>query len=147
MISTKGRYALRVMVDLAEHDSGEYIVLMDIAQREELSEKYLEGILATLSKAGFVQALRGRGGGYRLARAPETYTVGSILKLTSGSFAPVACLESGENTCERADKCCTLPMWTKLNSLLDDFFEGITLADLMNKDGESADSEKTAHEK
>ncbi|MDD6188547.1 MAG: RrF2 family transcriptional regulator [Clostridiales bacterium] len=133
MISTKGRYALRVMVDLAEHDNGEYVVLMDIAKREELSEKYLEGILATLSRAGFVQALRGRGGGYKLARAPETYTVGSILKLTSGSFAPVACLGDEENHCERADKCSTLPMWTKLNELLDEFFEGITLADLMSK--------------
>ena len=131
MISTKGRYALRVMVDLAEHDNGEYVVLMDIAKRQELSEKYLEGILASLSRAGFVQALRGRGGGYRLARAPETYTVGSILKLTSGSFAPVACLENKDNPCSRAEKCATLPMWTKLNALLDDFFESVTLADLM----------------
>lgn len=136
MISTKGRYALRVMVDLAEHDTGDYIVLMDIAEREELSEKYLEGILAQLSRAGLVQALRGRGGGYKLARAPESYTVGSILKVTSGSFAPVACLEGEENSCGRAERCSTLPMWKKLNSLLDDFFEGITLADLLTKPGE-----------
>lgn len=130
LISTRGRYALRVMVDLAEHNNGEYIVLMDIAKRQEISEKYLEGILATLSRAGFVIALRGRGGGYKLARAPETYTVGSILKLTEGPLAPVACLESAENTCHRAPECRTLPMWNKLNKLLDDFFEGITLADL-----------------
>ena len=138
MLSTKGRYALRVMIDLAEHNNGEYVVLMDIAKREELSEKYLEGILASLSHAGFVQALRGRGGGYRLARAPETYTIGSILKLTSGSFAPVSCLGAEENHCERADKCNTLPMWTKLNDLINDFFESITLADLMSKPEELA---------
>lgn len=138
MISTKGRYALRVMIDLAEHNNGEYVVLMDIARREELSEKYLEGILASLSRAGFVQALRGRGGGYRLSRAPETYTVGSILKLTSGSFAPVSCLGSEKNHCERAGKCNTLPMWTRLNDLINDFFESVTLADLMSKPEELA---------
>ena len=137
MISTKGRYALRVMIDLAEHDNGEYVVLMDIAEREELSEKYLEGILAALSRAGFVKATRGRGGGYKLARAPETYTVGSILKLTSGSFAPVSCLGEEENHCQRAGKCNTLPMWTKLNELISDFFESITLADLMSKPEEA----------
>ena len=133
MVSTKGRYALRVMIDLAEHDNGEYVVLMDIAERQELSEKYLEGILASLSRAGFVQALRGRGGGYKLSRPPETYTVGSILKLTSGSVAPVSCLDGEENSCQRAEKCNTLPMWTKLNELINDFFESITLADLMAK--------------
>ena len=132
MISTKGRYALRVMLDLAEHDEGDYVVLMDIAQRQGLSEKYLEGILATLSRGGFVLAMRGRGGGYKLARRPEEYTVGSILRQTSGSYAPVACLEEETNSCERAGRCETLPMWTKLNKLLDDFFDGITLADLMS---------------
>jgi Rrf2 family protein len=132
MISTKGRYALRVMVDLAEHDDGDYVVLMDIAERQGLSEKYLEGILATLSHGGFVQALRGRGGGYKLARRPEEYTVGSILRQTSGSYAPVSCLEEGQNSCDRAEQCVTLPMWTKLNKLLDDFFDSVTLADLMN---------------
>ncbi len=132
MISTKGRYALRVMVDLAEHDDGDYVVLMDIAERQGLSEKYLEGILASLSHGGFVRALRGRGGGYKLARRPEEYTVGSILRQTSGSYAPVACLEEESNSCERADSCVTLPMWTKLNKLLDDFFDSVTLADLMN---------------
>ena len=138
MISTKGRYALRVMIDLAEHDNGEYVVLMDIAKREDLSEKYLEGILASLSHAGFVKALRGRGGGYKLARSPETYTVGSILKLTSGSYAPVSCLDDEKNHCERSGKCNTLPMWIKLNELINDFFESVTLADLMTKPEEAA---------
>lgn len=131
MISTKGRYALRVMLYLAEHYGGGYVVLMDIAKEEELSEKYLEGILASLSRAGFVKALRGRGGGYKLSRPPETYTVGSILKLTSGSYAPVSCLDESKSHCSRAGKCNTLPMWTRLNELIDDFFESVTLADLM----------------
>ena len=91
-ISTKGRYALRVMIDLAEHDCGKYIPLRDIAQRQEISEKYLESIIVVLSKSGFVDGLRGKGGGYRLTRPAENYTVGSILKLTEGSLAPVACL-------------------------------------------------------
>ncbi|MEA4816077.1 MAG: RrF2 family transcriptional regulator [Lachnospiraceae bacterium] len=134
MISTKGRYALRVMLDLAEHNTGEYIVLMDIANRQEISEKYLEGILSTLSKAGFVFALRGRGGGYKLAKAPELYTVGSIIKLTEGSLAPVACLDKDAPACRRAAECRTLPLWAKLNKLIDDFLEGTTLADLLEED-------------
>lgn len=137
MISTKGRYALRVMIDLAEHNSGEYIVLMDIAKRQGISEKYLEGIIAILSKNGLVSALRGRGGGYKLARAPETYTVGSILKATEGSLAPVACLDAETNTCERSTECRTLPMWVKLDQVINDFFEGITLTDLMQESNAS----------
>lgn len=133
LISTKGRYALRVMLDLAEHRNGGYTVLMDIAKRQEISEKYLESIIAVLSRAGFVQALRGRGGGYRLAREPESYTVGSILKLTEGPLAPVACLEGEKNSCSRAGICKTLPMWMKLDALVDDFFEHITLADLLKE--------------
>lgn len=133
LISTKGRYALRVMIDLAEHNTGEYIVLMDIANRQGISEKYLEGILAVLSKSGLVSALRGRGGGYKLARAPETYTVGSILKVTEGSLAPVACLEGEVNSCERSSECRTLPMWVKLDKVINDFLEGVTLFDLMHE--------------
>lgn len=132
MISTKGRYALRVMLDLAEHNTGSYIVLMDIAQRQEISEKYLEGILSTLSKGGLVRALRGRGGGYQLAKAPEQYTVGSILKTVESSLAPIACLDGPNNTCQRAVECRTLPMWERLDQLIDDFFENITLADLLD---------------
>ena len=133
LISTKGRYALRVMLDLAERRDEGYIVLMDIAKRQEISEKYLESIIAVLSRAGFVQALRGRGGGYRLAREPESYTVGSILKLTEVPLAPVACLEGEKNLCNRAATCKTLPMWTKLDMLVNDFFEDITLADLLQE--------------
>lgn len=131
MVSTKGRYALRVMIDLVENNAGDYIVLMDIAKRQDISEKYLEGILATLSKGGMVSALRGRGGGYKLARSPEQYTVGSILKLTEKTLAPIACLESGSTTCARAAECRTLPMWEQLHKLVDDFLEDITLADLV----------------
>jgi len=136
MISTKGRYALRVMLDLAEHNTGEYIVLMDIANRQEISEKYLERILSTLSKAGFVSALRGKGGGYKLSRAPELYTVGSILKLTEGSLSPISCLDKNSPACHRAAECRTLPLWTKLDKLIDNFLEGTTLSDLMKEDPE-----------
>ena len=102
MISTKGRYALRVMIDLAEHNSGGYVPLADIAKRQEISEKYLESIVSMLSKKGLVDALRGKGGGYRLNRAPDQYTVADILYVTEGSMAPVACLEPGAKTCDRA---------------------------------------------
>lgn len=132
MISTKGRYALRVMVDMAENqgDLG-YLPLKDIAQRQEISEKYLEGILKGLVQARLLEGVRGKGGGYRLTKKPEEYTVGSILRLSEGDLAPVACLESGAESCPRAEKCATLPMWKKLNDMIQQFFDGITLADLM----------------
>jgi len=130
LVSTKGRYALRVMIDLAEHNSGEFIPLKEIADRQEISEKYLESIISTLTKADFLVGLRGKGGGYRLTRSPEKYTVGSILKLAEGTLAPVACLECTPNRCSRAAQCRTLPMWEKLGKIIDDYFEGITLADL-----------------
>nr|WP_050637993.1 Rrf2 family transcriptional regulator [Candidatus Stoquefichus sp. SB1] len=136
MISTKGRYALRVMIDLAEHDPDTYTPLKDIAKRQNISEKYLEIIIKVLSQARFVYGLRGKGGGYRLARHPRTYTVGSILKLTERSLAPVACLECSPNTCERAQTCKTLPMWQKLDQMIDEYFEGITLADLAGLTGD-----------
>ena len=107
MVSTKGRYALRVMIDLAEHNTGEPLLLMDIAKRQGISEKYLEGIMAVLSKHGFVNAQRGRGGGYKLARSPEDYTVWSILTLIEGPLVPVSCLENEVNSCERAAECRT----------------------------------------
>lgn len=138
MISTKGRYALRVMIDLAENNSGEYIPLRDIAARQEISEKYLESIVVVLSKAGLLDGLRGKGGGYRLTKSPEQYTVGSILRLTEGSLAPVACLEKERNTCPRAANCRTLPMWTKLDETINAFFDSYTLADLM-RPGKSDD--------
>lgn len=132
-ISTKGRYAIRVMIDLAEHNNGEFITLMDVAQRQEISEKYLEAIVSILSKNDLLLSLRGKGGGYKLAKAPEKYTVGSILKLTEGSLAPVACLEKKPNNCARASACKTVEMWEGLNKLIDDYLENITIADLLDE--------------
>lgn len=130
MVSTKGRYALRVMIDLAEHQAEGYIPLKEIAQRQGISEKYLEIILKVLVRNQFLTGLRGKGGGYRLTRPPETYTVGSILRLTEDHFAPVACLEPGAAPCERATGCRTLPMWQKLNEMVNEYFDGILLSDL-----------------
>lgn len=132
MISTRGRYALRIMIDLGEHFGDIYIPLKDIAKRQHISAKYMESIIKALVQANFVTGLRGKGGGYRLTREPDSYTVGSILKLTEGSLAPVACLECLPNACEHADTCKTLPMWKKLDVMIDDFFEGIRLTDLMD---------------
>ncbi len=131
MISTKGRYALRVLVDLAEHQRGEYIPLKEIAERQEISHKYLESIMAALSKDGLVDGAHGKGGGYKLSRAPEEYKVGEILRLTEGSLAPVACLENGAGPCSRAAQCRTLPMWTELDRLISGYLDGVTVADLM----------------
>ena len=125
-ISTRGRYAIRVMLDLAEHNTGEYIPLMDIARRQEISEKYLESIVSVLSKNKFVHALRGKGGGYRLSRTPGEYTMGSILRLTEGSLAPIACLEDEPNLCERASVCKTLSMWQGFYQLINEYFDRIT---------------------
>ena len=130
-ISTRGRYAIRVMLDLAEHNNGEYIPLMDIAKRQEISEKYLESIVSVLSKQKFVKALRGKGGGYRLVRTPAEYTIGSILRLTEGSLAPVACLERDPNQCERIAVCKTLKMWEGAYKVITEYFDGITIADLL----------------
>ena len=130
MISTKGRYALRVMIDLAEHDRLTFIPLKDIAKRQGISEKYLESIVKILTQAGILEGVRGKGGGYRLTQEPEHYTVGSILKLTEVSLAPVDCLRCEPNVCPRTSECRTLPMWQDLYKLIDDFFEGITVADL-----------------
>ena len=133
IVSTKGRYALRVMVCFAQKDPGEYIPLKEIAEKEGISQKYLETIMTTLSKAGMVDAVHGKGGGYRLNRRPEEYTVGSILKLTEGSLASTGCTTQGPNACGRATCCEALPMWEKLDKLIDEFFEGITIADLLKK--------------
>ena len=133
-ISTKGRYAVRVMLDLAKQSSEEYIPLLDIAKRQGISEKYLESIVAVLSKNDFLKSLRGKGGGYKLVKRPDEYTIGSILKLMEGSFAPVACLEKKPNRCERAAECETLKMWAGLEKITEEYFEGITLADLMENE-------------
>ena len=131
IVSTKGRYALRVMVHFALRGNDAYIPLKEIAESENISQKYLEAIMTTLSKAGFVDAVHGKGGGYRLNRSPAEYTVGSILKLTEGSLATVSCTTQGPAACSRSTCCHTLPMWEKLDKMIDEFFEGITLADLM----------------
>lgn len=130
-ISTKGRYALRLMLDLALNDTGEYISLKSIAARQEISEKYLEQIIPVLSKAGFVRSVRGANGGYRLSRPAKEYTVGQILRLTEGSLAPVPCLEDEENKCTRSAQCTTLYVWKKLNNAINGVVDGITLSDLV----------------
>ena len=130
-ISTKGRYAIRVMIDLSEHNSGNFITLMDIAERQGISEKYLESIVSVLSKNDFLISLRGKGGGYKLARQPEEYTVGEILRLTEGSFAPVACLEKKPNRREKAMQCKTLKMWEGFEKVINEYFDNITVADLL----------------
>ena len=133
IVSTKGRYALRVMVYLARRGAADYTPLKEIAEQERISQKYLEAIMTTLSKADFVDAVHGKGGGYRLNRKPEAYTVGSILKLTEGSLAAVSCTAQGASACSRTTCCQTLPMWEKLEKMIDEFFEGITLADLLKE--------------
>ena len=128
------------MVHFALHGREGYIPLKEIAEAEGISQKYLEAIMTTLSKAGFVDAVHGKGGGYRLNRSPESYTVGSILKLTEGSLAAVSCTSQGPAACSRSTCCQTKPMWDKLDAMIDQFFEGITLADLLE---EAKDNEKS----
>lgn len=130
IVSTKGRYALRVMIDLAEHQAERYVPLKEVAARQDISEKYLENILKVLVQNGFLEGLRGKGGGYRLTRSPDRYTVSEILLLTEGSLAPVSCLTPGAPACERMANCRTYTMWKGLNDLIADYFGKITLADL-----------------
>ena len=132
LVSTKGRYALRVMVELACHSREEYVPLRTIAQQQGISEKYLESILTVLSKAGVIDGLRGKGGGYRLNRDPKDYSVGEILRLAEGTLAPVSCLDCKPNKCERAASCRTLPMWEKLNTLISNYLYSVSLADLID---------------
>ena len=130
-ISTRGRYALRVIIDLAEHGNGGYIPLKDISARQNLSQKYMESIMSVLSKNNLVEAVHGKNGGYRLNKKPKDYKVGEILRVTEGSLAPVACLECGATPCEKATECRTLPMWDKLHGMINDYLDSVTLADLM----------------
>ena len=134
IVSTKGRYALRVMVHFALHGDGRYIPLKEIAESEGISQKYLESIMTLLSKGNLVDAVHGKGGGYRLNRSPEYYTVGSILKLTEGSLSAVSCTTQGPAACSRSTCCQTKPMWDKLDAMIDGFFESITLADLLKNE-------------
>ena len=133
MISTRGRYALRMMLDLAEYQGDGYVPLKDVARRQEISKKYLEQIIPILNRAELLQTTRGYQGGYRLARAPKDYTVGEILRLTEGGLAPVACLEQHPNTCPRCGECATLPMWEGLERVIRSYLDGITLQDLLEQ--------------
>lgn len=139
-ISSKGRYALRLMLDIAQHDNGTPVRIKDISSRQEISDKYLEQIISILNKAGFVRSIRGPQGGYLLTRKPEEYTVGMILRLTEGSMAPVACLEGEENTCDRSENCVTLRVWERLKDAIDGVLDHITLADLLEWSRESGDN-------
>ena len=131
LISTRGRYALRVMVDLAEHRSEGYIPLKAIADRQEISEKYLESIVVLLVKAKMLDGVRGKGGGYRLTRAPGQYTVGSVLRLTEKSLATVPCVE--QEGCARAAECRMLPLWQGLDRVITEYLDGFTIEDLMRQ--------------
>ena len=131
MISTRGRYALRVMLDLAEHSGSGYVPMKEVAERQELSLKNIERIMPDLTRGGCVEGQHGKGGGYRLARKPEEYPLGEILRLTEGSLAPVACLEEGAAPC--AHPCPSLPVWEKLEQLVAEYLDSVTLADLLPK--------------
>lgn len=132
LISTKGRYALRVMIDLAEHQAAGHIPLKEVAARQDISEKYLESIIKLLVKANVLSGLRGKGGGYKLTKTPEQYTVGSILRLTEESLAPVACLESGAAPCPKAAECRTFSMWQGLDKVINEYLDNVTVADLVS---------------
>ncbi|MBP5593321.1 MAG: Rrf2 family transcriptional regulator [Clostridia bacterium] len=133
MISTRGRYALRVMIDIAENSGGHYIKLDEIAKRQNISEKYLESILVILTRGGLLNGLRGKGGGYMLTKSPSDYTVRSIIELTEGSLATVACLKPVAVPCERQSDCRTIEMWRGLDDVIAKYLDGITLYDLMEK--------------
>ena len=134
MISTRGRYALRVMIDLAEHQEDGYTPMKDVAKRQSVSLGYMEKILPVLVKNGIVEGLQGKTGGYRLIRKPEEYTLGEILRLTEGSLAPVACLECGATPCDKATDCRTLPVWTELDRRINEYLDSVTVSDLLKSD-------------
>lgn len=133
MISTKGRYALRFLVDLAEHQGESFVPLKDVAARQEISEKYLEIVVKELVKGGLLAAMRGKGGGYRLNSPPKEYSIKSVIELMEGPLAPVSCLEPGREVCPRKEECRTLPLWQGLGRVISDYLAQFTLADLMEK--------------
>ena len=134
LVSTRGRYALRILLELGKYDAARYVPLPLIAQRQDISEKYLESIVSTLVKAGLLDGMRGKNGGYRLNRPLEGYSVGEVLRLTEGSLAPVSCLETEVNSCPRAGDYHTLPMWKKLDDLINGYLDSVTLSDLLAGD-------------
>lgn len=136
-ISTKGRYALRMLIDLAEHENDGFIALKDIAERQEVSKKYLEQIVPILNRSDVLQTNRGFQGGYKLAKSPDKYTIGTILRLTEGSLSPVPCLDQTPNQCERSAECVTLPIWQGLNKVINDYLDSITLQDVLDRQRES----------
>lgn len=135
-ISTKGRYALRMLIDLAEHENCGFIALKDIADRQNISKKYLEQIIPIFNKSDILKTTRGSQGGYMLSRSPDKYTVGEILRLTEGSLAPVACLDQNQIECERSSECPTLPVWQGLNRVINEYLDGITLQDILDQQKE-----------
>lgn len=136
MISTRGRYALRVLIDLAEHADGAYVPMKEVAERQEISLKYLEKILPVLTKNQLIDGVHGKGGGYKLTRKPQEYVVGEILRLTEGDLAPVSCLECNAEACHRISECRTLPMWSTLQQMINTYLDGVTIADLMKTDSD-----------
>ena len=139
LISSKGRYAIRVMIDLAEHSNGQLIPLKDIAARQEISQKYMESIMTLLSKNGFVEAMHGKGGGYRLNKPASEYKIGDILRLTEGTLAPVTCLQQEEKACERALQCKTLPLWKGLDQVICEYLDNISIADILEENRKTID--------
>ena len=139
-ISTKGRYALRLMLDLALHDNDAPVRIKDIAARQDISDKYLEQIISSLNKAGYVKSIRGPQGGYKLAKDPSGYPVGMILRLTEGSLAPVACLDDEVNQCDRQETCATLKLWQQLDDAIKSVVDTVTLADLVEWQEEKIDN-------
>ena len=138
LVSTRGRYAIRVMIDLAEHMNGKYIPMKEIADRQDVSLKYMTKIMQALTKSGMLDGQHGKGGGYKLNRDPEEYRVGDILRLTEGTLAPVACIDETDCKCDRSFECRTRPMWNELDKLISEYLDGITIADLM--EGKTADN-------
>lgn len=137
-ISTKGRYALRLMLDLALHNNGECVSIKEISERQGISDKYLEQIITVLNRAGYVRSVRGAMGGYMLSKNPKEYTVGNIIRLMEGNLAPVSCIEDEENRCERAASCVTVEIWEKINEAVNNVIDNITLADLVSRTYEKA---------
>lgn len=134
IVSTRGRYALRVMIDIAENSARGYIAMNEIAERQGISPKYMEKIMPLLVAADMVEGVHGKGGGYRLTRDPAAYVVGDILRLTEGDLVPVKCLSCSSEKCERTSECRTLPLWTELNRRINEYLDSVTLADLMKAD-------------